>query len=360
MADHSKIEWTDATWNPLRGCSRVSEGCRNCYAEKVAARFTKPGMAYERLIHPSTHGWNGEVHIAHEVLDHPLRWTRPRRIFVNSMSDLFHESVNDVTIAGIFGIMAACPQHTFQVLTKRPARMHKWFQWMGWQKPRGVLHESTKGLMGYKHPRRPAINDGPWPLPNVWLGVSVEDQKAADDRVPALLKCPAAVRWLSCEPLLGRVDLTLDGLVCHPCRNAQQMRMDPTTGAYECCKRCDYTGIGDEWAIDWVVAGGESGPSARPMHPDWARSLRDQCASAGVPFFFKQWGEFDLSFDRDRDDPDFRQCGRADRLPGRWINLAGGHGFHGERVHYAHKVGKRKAGRLLDGVEHNGFPEQRA
>jgi protein gp37 len=167
------------------------------------------------------------------------------------------------------------------------------------------------------------------PQPNLWLGVSVEDQASADERIPLLLETPAAVRWISAEPLLGPVSLD-----CWP-----------------------IFGEDDKPMLNWIVAGGESGPHARPMHPDWVRSLRDQCAAAGVPFLFKQWGEHDLSYDRDRDDPDCRDCGRMDRLPGRWINLAAGHGFHGERVHYAHRVGKKAAGRLLDGVAHDGYPE---
>ena len=207
MADQSAIEWTDATWNPLRGCSRVSAGCQHCYAEKVAARFSGPGLPYEGLIHPTTKGWNGQVKLVPEVLDQPLRWKRPRRIFVNSMSDLFHESVPDNYIAAVFGIMAATPQHTYQVLTKRPMRMQRWFSTFMARNPLSIMHECVKGAMGYHHTRRPAINTMPWPLANVWLGVSVENQETADARIPLLLECPASVRWLSCEPLLGSLDL---------------------------------------------------------------------------------------------------------------------------------------------------------
>jgi protein gp37 len=331
MADHSAIEWTDATWNPLRGCSRVSAGCQHCYAERVAARFGGPGMPYEGLIHPGTGGWNGKVKLIPEILDQPLHWKKPRMIFVNSMSDLFHESVPFEWIDRIWGVMSMAPRHTFQILTKRPERMLE------------VLPN-----LAARH--RPPDGSN-WPLPNVWLGVSVENQATADERIPLLLQCPAAVRWLSCEPLIGRVDL---------CEHMgmwwnQTMRCFEGTGS-----RINASHFMGEQRIGWVVAGGESGPGARPMHPDWARSLRDQCASAGVPFFFKQWGEHSMAYDRDRDDPDFRKCSEWDRKPGRWVNLAGGHGFHGDRVHYAHRVGKKAAGRQLDGVEHNAYPVVRS
>jgi protein gp37 len=344
----------------------VSEGCRHCYAERQAARFVLPGMAYEGLLKwqglgKRTPTWNGKVAIAEAVLDQPLRKKQPRRIFVNSMSDLFHESVSNSTIAGIFGIMAACPQHTFQVLTKRPARMLKWFQWIGWQSHHIVMHECTKGLMGYDHPRRPAVNAGPWPLPNVWLGVSLENQSTADERIPLLLECPAAVRWLSCEPLLGSVDL----------------RWFVTANVWKGCRAIAGSDYGHGTKIDWVVAGGESGPGARPMHPDWARSLRDQCASAGVPFFFKQWGAWGQYVNEDH----YTHCG-PERQPHAWVDrdtAAHGHcwlvdddggwsNYTGEppinadgqileRVAIMGKFGKREAGRLLDGVEHNAFPK---
>lgn len=173
--------------------------------------------------------------------------------------------------------------------------------------------------------------------PHVWIGATITSQAEADRDIPKLLAVPARVRFLSMEPLLGPVDLGF----LEPCDHPRQSCED----------------IGCWSALDWVIVGGESGPSARPMHPDWARSLRDQCAAAGVPFLFKQWGEHDLSYDRDRDDPDYCRCVSVEKQPGRWINLAGGHGFNGERVHYAHRVGKKAAGRLLDGSTHDGFPE---
>jgi protein gp37 len=253
MGDRSPIEWTDSTWNPIRGCSKVSDGCKNCYAMRQAHRSSGPGGAYEGLtrILGSGPSWTGEIRVVHELFDQPLRWRKPRRIFVNSMSDLFHEAVDEVYIASILGVASAAREHTFQVLTKRAARMAQVLNSKAFVE---VVEDSH-----YMHTH----TDFEWPLPNVWFGVSVEDQAAADERIPALLRTPAAVRWLSCEPQLGPIDLRL----------------------------------GDDYArrthmLHWVVAGGESGPGARPMHPDWVRSLRDQCKAAGVPFFFKQWGNW--------------------------------------------------------------------
>ena len=237
------IAWTEETWNPIRGCSRVSEGCRHCYAETVANRFKGPGQPYEGLIAPGGQ-WNGNITVAHNLIDQPLRWKKPRRIFVNSMSDLFHENVDDYIIRRVFDVMAQCPQHTFQILTKRPERMQQLLSM--WERI-GITGDHFKGK----------------PLPNVWLGVSVEDQTTADERIPLLLETPAAVRWISAEPLLGPIKLTWED-------RADGMIVDKFP------------------LLDWVVVGGESGQGARPMHPQWARDLRDQCQAAGVPFFMKQ------------------------------------------------------------------------
>ena len=171
--------------------------------------------------------------------------------------------------------------------------------------------------------------------------LTITSQEEADRDIPKLLAVPARVRFLSMEPLLGPVDLRAF---------LPPMQGPGWVSAYR------PVGFDGQSLLHWVIAGGESGPQARPMHPDWARGLRDQCAAAGVPFLFKQWGEFDLSYDRDLDDPDYRRCHSMEKLPGRWVNYAGGHGFNGERVHYAHKVGKKAAGRLLDGVQHDGYP----
>lgn len=322
--NRTSIEWTDSTWNPLRGCSRVSEGCRHCYAEREANRHKGPGGAYEGLVqlvngHPA---WTGKVTFVEKHLLDPLKWgavldpdapiitrvlrdgafegarIRRRRIFVNSMSDLFHENVPDAWIKKIFAVMALCPHHDFQILTKRAERMsatlgsmgvgHQildlaesialseintrnktWGQWLQ-GKPIQVSFSSA----GTKVRMLERI----WPLPNVWLGVSVENQKAADERIPPLLRTPASVRFISAEPLLGPINLEqLTVLI-----GTQEARLNSIS---------DYYKVNEELSrLDWVIAGGESGPEARSMHPDWVRSLRDQCLPAGTAFFFKQWG----------------------------------------------------------------------
>jgi len=282
----SKIEWTDETWNPVVGCSKVSPGCDNCYAERMAKRQVHMGTPHYQGI-TNCRGWTGDIGLAADnVRQKPLRWQKPRRIFVCSMGDLFHEGVPFDGIEGLFGIMAACPQHTFQLLTKRPARMKAFFD------------DAPKAFTSAR----------PWPLPNVWLGVTAENQAAADERIPILLDTPAAVRFVSCEPLLGPVDIK-PWLVKAIGKTHQLIPMSAV----------GKEGIG----LGWVICGGESGPGARPMHPDWARSLRDQCVAAGVPFFFKQWGEWSPEK------------------------------YHG----MFRRFGKKTAGRLLDGRTWDQFPE---
>lgn len=215
MADKTGISWTDATWNPIRGCSKVSAGCKNCYAEKVAARFSGPGQPYEGTVRDGH--WNGQIRFVPDMLAQPLKWKRPRRIFVNSMSDLFHDGVPFEYVAAVFGVMAACPQHTFQLLTKRPERAVEFFEWTDANPSRYSIPEQC-GLCAFNAieaagqcgtprfgPGLLAKNDA-WPLPNVHLGVSVENQETADARIPLLLQCPAKVRFVSYEPALGPVD----------------------------------------------------------------------------------------------------------------------------------------------------------
>jgi len=348
MSDKSKIEWTDATWNPVTGCTKVSEGCRNCYALKFAERWRGvKGHYYE----------NGfDITLRPDKLDQPLRWKRPRRIFVNSMSDLFHPDVPDDFIDKVFAVMALCPQHTFQILTKRPERMAKYFRLYNRDEKIGheamYLYEQFGGrgdcslAAGLIHgpgkiSNHPAIPEHPnaWPLPNVWLGVSVENQRAADERIPLLLQTPAAVRFLSMEPLLGPVDLSK----WKPFDCECYCQDDP-----EGCKPRLTNGC-PESAIDWIIVGGESGPGARPMHPDWVRSLRDQCFAAGVPFFMKQWGEWK--------ETDFSE---PIKTPRTFIN-AEGHRVNQllhDPLSYVHmvRVGKKAAGRMLDGRTWDEFP----
>jgi protein gp37 len=276
MSDKSHIGWTDASWNPVTGCDRVSPGCAHCYALTFAERFRGvPGHYFE-------HGF--DVQLRPDKLDLPLRWRKPKRIFVNSMSDLFHKQVPDEFIDRVFGVMSATPRHTYQVLTKRPERMLRYLTERGnEQTETHALYDEISGarfrieryaaeyeaadlgeLLEWREEGEPLE----WPRQNVHLGVSVENQHWADVRIPLLLQTPAAVLWISAEPLLGPLDLSrylLRGL------------------------GHDEYGTWDvERAIDWVVVGGESGPGRREMDLDWARSLRDQCLAAGVPFFFKQ------------------------------------------------------------------------
>lgn len=293
----TNIEWTDTVWNPTTGCTKVSEGCRNCYAFELHDRRHKAWKDGNWANAPKQyHKSFSGIQLFPDRLDMPFSWKKPRRVFVNSMSDLFHEEVPFTFIEYVFATMALAKQHTFQVLTKRPERMLEFFK---------------KCVFNGHYP-------GYEPLPNVWLGTSVENQKAADERIPLLLDTPAAVRFLSCEPLLGTVDLGCD------------------TGR----------------EIHWVITGGESGQNARPMHQDWARSLRDQCQDKGIPFFFKQWGEF-APHEFGEYDPEY------------WLTEDGFHGlvhtsictnYEGE-LSYMNRIGKKKAGRLLDGREWNEFPK---
>lgn len=325
MGSTTKIEWTSATWNPVRGCAVVSPGCTNCYAMKLAHRFSGKGKPYAGLTKMTKGGpvWTGEVRTVPELLYWPLRKKKPMRIFVNSMSDLFHEDVDAAFIDRVFAVMALSPQHTFQVLTKRPQRMRDYMLHpLRRQRMAGAVMPISN-MLALKHRTHKARikmadferafppGDAP-PWPNVWLGVSVEDQARADERIPLLLQTPAAVRWISAEPLLGPVSLTR------------------------------WTGPHPTWPIpefgpwlNWVVVGGESGPGARPMHPDWARSLRDQCAAAGVPYFFKQWGAWMPA-------EDYLRTG----------DTTIGHRTTAGFV----KVGKSRAGRILDGRTHDEYP----
>jgi protein gp37 len=251
----STIEWTKRTWNPVAGCSVVSPGCHNCYARTMAARFSAPGAPYHGLAVMTEHGpqWTGEMRLVTGHLADPLKWRKPQLVFVNSMSDLFHEGLNDGEIDQVFAVMNRSHAHTFQVLTKRADRMRRYA--VDRQTPLRIAWISTSLV---------------WPLHNVWLGVSVEDQKRADERIPCLLETPAAVRFLSCEPLLGPVDLFAFLKTSLRDESLAALRSPPMPG------------------IDWVIVGSESGPGARPMAIEWARDIVDQCVSAGVPVFVKQ------------------------------------------------------------------------
>lgn len=359
MSQKTKIEWTDTTWNPVRGCSRVSEGCRNCYAEKVAKRFSGTGQPYEGLI-ASGGQWNGNITLAHHLLGEPLKWKSPKKIFVNSMSDLFHENVPFEFIASVFAIMGVTTRHTYQILTKRPQRMREFFDWalmrqdsLGeWEKLEPTDFNADSRIFDHWPEDvewRGYDNCGPlFPYTNVWLGVSVEDQKTANERIPWLLKTPAAVRWISAEPLLGAIDL-------NAITYEKDQHSECILDALFCEDHPDDCGPIGTATLDWVVVGGESGPGARPTHPDWVRSLRDQCVSAGTAFFFKQWGEWADVDNGPKDDSAY------DGKPECWAHIEGGHHTGGMGVdffnmHPMYRVGKKKAGRLLDGAEWSQFP----
>ena len=375
MGDNTGIEWTDATWNPVTGCTKVSPGCDNCYAETLAERFRGvPGHHYQ----------NGfDLQLRPELLDRPLRWRRSRRIFVNSMSDLFHADVPDEYIAKVFAVMALAHQHTFQLLTKRHGRMRSL---LNGDFRSQVAEEMTELIAaGKKIDGPPIVLDrtdphsdavrapgnvwGPavWPLPNVWLGVSVEDQQWADIRIPALLGTPAAVRFLSMEPLLGPVDLSR---LLDPERDCA-CSVPAMEGAGQHAAKCPCV---TQPEIDWVIVGGESGHGARPMHPNWVRDLRNQCTRASVPFLFKQWGEWQDGsaehYGQKGEDHIIVFDGRHEPAKDHWA-IDPKTGWHTSELIRARarnergtqestfisRVGKKAAGRELDGRTWDEFPE---
>ena len=337
MADGTSIEWTrgadgtkGATWNPIRArnkttgkigwfCEHASDGCRNCYAEGINHRLGT------RLSYVRHNRDLAEIFLDQEVLLKPLHWKRPRNIFVCSMTDLFAEFVTDEMRDAVFAVGALASQHTLQVLTKRSAEMRRYATGLGNQSISPALRRAW---------RRNAISDAafdisgaalpegwPWPLPNIHLGVSIESRRHLD-RLDDLRATPAAIRWVSFEPLLedlGEIDLT---------------------------------------RIDWVVLGGESGSSARPMHPDWARSIRDQCVAARVAFFFKQWGEWvpDKLLDHGmKRGIMMRPDGSRPTLMSLPAMMDGTFDFQGYQ-HFS-AVGKKRAGAMLDGSEWRQFPQ---
>ena len=294
MSDNTHIQWTEATWNVVSGCTRVSDGCTHCYIERTPPMR----MAHRRFDRDGIGGTTG-VQLHPDRLAIPLHWRKPRLIFVCSLADLFHDNVPDGYLAQVWEVMAQCPQHTFQILTKRPARMRSWLK--RW-------HDNTG-------------------LANVWCGASIESNDYVG-RADKLREVPAAIRFLSLEPLLAPIN------------------------------DLDLTGIG------WVIVGGESGPGARPMHPDWARNLRDKCTAARVPFFFKQRGEWTWN------EPDnfcmptkpysdrvavMHPTGITAMTKGNPFNpFERGHPYWATRIE---RVGKKAAGRELDGREWNEFPQ---
>lgn len=356
MAETTTIEWTrnddgtpGRTWNPVTGCTKISAGCDNCYAETIAERF-RGSAAFP-------HGF--DVRIRANKVNQPLTWRKPTRVFVNSMSDLFHADVDQAWIADIFAVMAAARRHTFQLLTKRHARMRSLINDEEFVNNVRILARG-KGL--------PA-EQWQWPLPNLWLGVSVENQQWADIRIPALLDTPAAIRFLSCEPLLGPVDLTpwtteWNRSVVHSTNNPTHILgpYDDANGNQHIdCDTCDFTSANT--ALHWVITGAESGRKARPAHPNWFRSLRDQCAIGNIAYFHKQNGEW-----ADRTQLTGDQRATASIWSDKhvlYVHLKDGrtqtHGDWGVNDHLegwacVQRVGKKAAGRELDGRTHDAFP----
>ena len=315
----TKIEWADKVWNPVTGCTKISPGCENCYAERMSKRLKG------RFGYPSDDPFRVTLH--RDKLEQPIHWKKPQQIFVCSMGDLFHEDVQFSWARAVFRIMLQASHHTYMVLTKRPEKMKRFFA--------DLMHHDDFGSMGN--------------LDHVWLGVTAENQGMADKRIPILLQIPAAVRFVSVEPMLRRVvlDPFMEGSCLH-CYGQGEI------GPNEDCPNCSGTGEGSK--LDLVICGGESGPGARPMHPDWARSLRDQCVEAGIPYFFKGRGEW-------KEIP--KSSKRPERIPKKNIikfSLSGNDIIPDPLIYpyetVMHKVGKKASGRLLDGRTWNQFPEK--
>lgn len=315
---NSKIEWTDTTWNPVTGCTKVSQGCKHCYAERLYERFNGKGSFKKVKTHP-------------ERLNQPFKLKTPQRIFVNSMSDLFHEDVSFEFIDVVFSVMSSNPQHTFQVLTKRPHRMLEFYQW-----------KAAKFNISWQ------------PSDNVWIGVSVEDQENANQRLPYLNLIYAKVKFVSCEPLLGPVDF----------EKALGESLKWHAGGLANC-------------ISWVIIGGESGPGARPMHPNWVEDILIECCEANIPVFFKQWGEY-RPFIETAQAPFYKDCNNANEFDSHIMNFinplnaeAGrfaGHKWmdsfeailycaeHSSQLCAFLKMGKSKSGNEFYGITYNHFP----
>lgn len=361
MSAGSSIEWTDATWSPVVGCSRVSPGCDGCYAVSMTRRLAAMGQEkYAGLVNPGKWHFNGVARLHTPDLDKPLRWRKPRRVFVNPMSDLFHEELSFEQIAAVLGVVAACPHLTFQVLTKRPEVAAEWYAWIASVRETegsvGHFAERALGLEGQESARHfaavnAAILRDDWPLPNLVLGTSVENQPTADLRIPEIFRCPAAVHFVSYEPALRPVDFTHIRERRFPTEpHIRESWIDALAGKRYHYRRADALSTegyyqNDLPRLDWIIAGGESGPGARPPQAEWFRSVRDQCLEAGVPFFFKQWGKW----------------APYDQLPEetkRDLDASGAQLYTDPAPIRPLGLGKKRAGRELDGELWDQFPKE--
>lgn len=369
----TRIEWADRTWNPITGCTKISEACQHCYAERMSKRLAG------RCGYPKDDPFQVVKH--DDVFAHPLKWRKPSRVFVCSMGDLFHKDVLDDWILAAFVSMGLtyqhtgkmreiepgyevaihAPKHTFMILTKRPERMKNFIERLRsdetdkeWEVRVRHYAYTLSAMNGDILPGNAVftfyewLNDG---MPGLWLGVTAENQQRADERIPILLQTPAAKRFVSVEPMLGQVDLTPylgDLYFCN-----HHGRLCPEGVIYAAdyktvlCKYCKQP-VQITTPLNLVICGGETGPGARPMHPDWVRSLRDQCQAAGTPFFLKSWGDWAPG-------TLFEPCPRGSC---KIINLDGGELTPNSLL--MRKVGKKAAGRLLDGREWNEWPEVEA
>jgi protein gp37 len=374
VADGTEISWASTTLNISSGCKKCSEGCLNCYIER-----TPPFRMAGRKFIGDGIGAETDIQLHLERLALPLRWHKPRTIFVNSLSDLFHKEIPDEVIARLWIVMALTPRHIYQVLTKRPARMRALLNsGQRWQR---LLNEALRWIIENVDARMPVadvdrvqawinepetLDDELLPLENVWLGTSAENQKWADVRIPQLLMAPAAVHFISAEPLLGPIDLTRIAY-----KAGGGTHLDVVNGHH---------GVPGLWRspakrLDWVITGGESGPNARPMHPDWARQLRDQCAAGGVAFHFKQHGEWapiGPLYCKDDGPGSIADEARTEAVHLEVAKrrqviqlerdgcIVDDHQPGDPRTWLMAKVGKKTAGRKLDGCEHNALPGRAA
>jgi protein gp37 len=388
MSDKTTIEWTDATWTPIRArsielqndgsgrerigwhCEHASDGCRNCYAERINRRLgTGRPFKPAELKHTTRLGdarGSVDLYLDDRMLGQPQRWRKARDVFVCSMTDLFAAFVPDEWIDAVFALMSEAPWHRYQVLTKRANRMR---QYMTAPDRVARIRRAAEALAERDAIRLLDDPVGAWPLPHVIMMISAETQREANERIPELLATPAACRGVSLEPLLGRIDLR--ELVTRSDRILTEA-VDALLGKIMCVNDHGSGRIDGCARLDWVIAGGESGPHARPSHPDWFRSLRDQCAAAGVPFHFKQWGEWwEVDSDgRDDDTGDHRLIEVPGIVADEWFDpktdrlvAPDGRVFaalddlpEDTRCRHMTRLGKKAAGRRLDGTEHNGFP----